>query len=488
MRNKALLFAASIAIGVLLDAWPISFAGERALQSQAREASRAPSAKIKKRVAAQRALAAIKRKPSVPSLQTSSELLIDADPSPIDRDRGFSILHIGDSHTSADFFTGEIRRKLQSRFGYGAPGYITAGHPHIGVRSASFKVTTSPGWTYKSIQRPDALTNSFWLSGYNSLANEPEEVMTFSSERPIEADVIEIETMKLPGGGSIEVSVDGKVVRQEDLSSDGALVPRVLKVSGFPRTGFNEFSIRVKTRGLVVISSVGVYSHREGLTYNSVGYVGATVNVLNKFDERLFTSDISRLNPKIVVLSFGTNEASNEQIDIPRYAAMYERAITTIQRQLPSAVIVIILPPDFNEASPECRKENIASSVCRPPPADVSTPRGQNSTWEGANAALEPARAQRAACVWHTPSKLADVRAAQKRIAEENGLLVWDWGRLVPSECGAHEWFMMNPPLMSRDHVHFTAEGYRRSAESFLGSLVPVVERISGLKASLSAK
>lgn len=488
MRNKALLFAASIAIGVLLNAWPLSFAGERPQQTLAREANRAPSAKIKKRVAAQRALAASKRKPSVPSLQASSELLIDADPNPIDRDRGFSILHIGDSHTSADFFTGEIRRKLQSRFGYGAPGYITAGHPHIGVRSASLKVTTSPGWTYKSIQRPDAQTNSFWLSGYNSLATEPDEVMTFSSERLIEADVIEIETMKLPNGGSIEVSIDGKVVRQEDLSSDGTLVPRVLKVSGFPRAGFNEFSIRTKSRGLVVLSSVGVYSYREGLTYNNVGYVGATVSVLNKFDERLFVSDISRLNPKIVVLSFGTNEASNDQLDIPHYTATYERVVTTIQKHLPSAVIVVILPPDFNEASPECRKENIASSICRPPPADVSTPRGQNSTWEAANAAIGPTRAQRAACVWHTPSKLADVRAAQKQVAMTNGLLVWDWGKLVPSECGAHEWFMMNPPLMSRDHVHFTAEGYKRSAESFLGSLIPVVERVSGLKAWLSAK
>ena len=51
--------------------------------------------------------------------------------------RGIVILQIGDSHTSADFLTGELRRRLQARYGRGAPGYITAGRPHIGVRTSS---------------------------------------------------------------------------------------------------------------------------------------------------------------------------------------------------------------------------------------------------------------------------------------------------------------------------------------------------------------
>src|SRR6185295_9703802 len=50
--------------------------------------------------------------------------------------RGLVILQIGDSHTSADFLTGELRRRLQAKYGAGAPGYITAGQPHIGVRSS----------------------------------------------------------------------------------------------------------------------------------------------------------------------------------------------------------------------------------------------------------------------------------------------------------------------------------------------------------------
>jgi hypothetical protein len=63
--------------------------------------------------------------------------------------RGLVILQLGDSHTAADFMTGELRKRLQARYGNGGAGYVTAGRPHIGVRTSALKVGISPGWTYK---------------------------------------------------------------------------------------------------------------------------------------------------------------------------------------------------------------------------------------------------------------------------------------------------------------------------------------------------
>ena len=65
--------------------------------------------------------------------------------------RGLVILQIGDSHTAADYFTAELRQKLQARYGNGGVGYLDAGKPHIGVRSGAMKVAASPGWTYHAI-------------------------------------------------------------------------------------------------------------------------------------------------------------------------------------------------------------------------------------------------------------------------------------------------------------------------------------------------
>ena len=192
--------------------------------------------------------------------------------------RSFTILHIGDSHTSADFLTGELRRRLQARYGRGAPGYITAGHPHIGVRTSSLKITASAGWTYKSLQRPDAVSAEFWLSGYNAVATAAGETMTFSSERPSTFDTIEIEVLRQPGGGAIEVQLDGVVETSYELKSS-KLEPVVIRLqpARAATEKVREISITTKGQGTVSLASVAIYNRQSGLTYNSVGYVGAQV-------------------------------------------------------------------------------------------------------------------------------------------------------------------------------------------------------------------
>jgi hypothetical protein len=65
--------------------------------------------------------------------------------------RPITILQLGDSHTSADFLTGEIRRRLQETYGNGGSGYVTAGRPHVGVLSSTLKISVSQGWTYQAL-------------------------------------------------------------------------------------------------------------------------------------------------------------------------------------------------------------------------------------------------------------------------------------------------------------------------------------------------
>jgi lysophospholipase L1-like esterase len=385
--------------------------------------------------------------------------------------RGLVILHIGDSHTSADFLTGELRRRLQARYGRGGTGYMTAGHPHIGVRSSTMKITASPGWTYKSLQRPDAHVGEFWLSGYDAIATAPGEIMSFASEQPLTFDMIEIEAVGQPGGGAIDIKLDGNVVTHYDLAAPRIepIIIRLLPVRG-PTERVREVSVTTTSPGTVSLGSVSIYNNHSGLTYNSVGYVGAQAMLLNKMSEKLFADDLARINPQIVILSFGTNEASNEHLDIAQYTKSYERIIGKISAALPAAAVVMILPPDFNELPTSCPKDKVAEAVCRRAPPEVNV---------AANTAATTALASAAECAWRTPAKLAQIRDAQRDIARRHGLVYWNWASIMPEgECGAHQWFTASPPLMSRDHVHFTAEGYRKSAEQFLNTLIPVIEKV----------
>jgi lysophospholipase L1-like esterase len=381
--------------------------------------------------------------------------------------RGLIILQIGDSHTSADFLTGELRRRLQARYGRGSPGYITAGHPHIGVRSSSLKIAASPGWTYKSLQRTDAVPAEFWLSGYNAVASAPGATMTFTSERPLIFDMIEIEVLRQPEGGTIDVKLDGVVETSYDLASrkPEPVVIRLLPVRGVTEK-IREISITTTGKGAVVIASVAIYNRQAGLTYNSVGYPGAQISLVNKLSNRLLANDLIRINPHIVVLSFGTNEASNESLDLAQYAKSYERVIDKIKTALPTAAIVVVSPPDFAELPAACRKEKAAQATCGRTPVDA----GAGAAANGAAGAAE--------CLWRTPARLHQIREVQREVANRQGLVYWNWASIMPKECGAHAWFTSSPQLMARDHVHFTIEGYRKSAEQFLNTLIPVIEKV----------
>ena len=377
--------------------------------------------------------------------------------------RGIVILQIGDSHTSADFLTGELRRRLQARYGGGAPGYVTAGHPHIGVRSSALKVTASSGWTYKSLQTTDAIASEFWLSGYNAIATAPGATMTFASDRPVSFETIEIEALRQPGGGKIDVKLDGVVETSYDLASPKTepVVIRLLPTRAATEK-VREVAITTTGGGPVSIASVAIYNKQNGLTFNSVGYPGAQASFVNKFNDTLLSNDLLRINPQIVILSFGTNEGSNDHLDLVKYRASYERIVSKINSTLPEASIVVIGPPDYSELSgATCRKE------------------GDRATCGRTERTSSAARAASAsACTWRTPPMLNQVREVQREIAERNGLVYWNWASIMPKECGAHRWYTASPQLIAKDHVHFTLEGYKKSADQFLRTLIPVIEKV----------
>jgi lysophospholipase L1-like esterase len=375
--------------------------------------------------------------------------------------RGLVILQIGDSHTAADYFTGELRQKLQARYGNGGVGYLDAGKPHIGVRSGAMKITASPGWTYHAIQRSDNIAE-FWLSGFNAVATASGEVLTFGSDTPVPFDSIEIEALRQPGGGAIDISLDGAVKSSADLGG-AAVEPVVLRLrpDGAPSDRVRQIEIRTRGTGVVSVASIGIYQKQSGVSYNNIGYPGATIDLVNKFDEKLMADGLRRLDPQIVVLVFGTNEASKPNLDAARYERNYEKAIARITAALPNVQIVLVGPPDGAERPPHCLGKGPADAACHPaPPSD-------GSLW------TEPAD-----CDWHTIAHLDLVRDIERKIAERHGFVYWNWATINPSQCAAHQLVNALPPLMTPDHVHFTPAGYVKGADLFLDVLIPVIEKL----------
>lgn len=373
--------------------------------------------------------------------------------------KGITILQLGDSHTAADFMTGELRRLLQAKYGDGGAGYLIAGRPHIGVRSSAFRVNASEGWTYEALQR-SAENSKFWLSGFNAIAKEDGETLNFRSETPSKFDRIEIQALRQPKGGTIEIKIDGVVQSEVALAGD---IREPVVIQMVPeRTGpeqLREISIATKGEGIVNLASVAIFNRQAGISYNSVGFPGATVDILNKFDEVIFENELRRLNPQIIVLAFGTNEGFNDALEIERYRESYERAIGKIRRALPHVTIVMMAPPDGARG---------------PKKQDGADEKNEKNAKKPAKAAK-----QEGPCGdWKTPANLNKVRDVQEQIAKRLNLVYWNWASIMPAECGADRWANASPPLVAKDRVHFTMEGYRQTAAQFLKVLLPVIEQV----------
>lgn len=383
----------------------------------------------------------------------------------VERPKGVAILQIGDSHTAADFMTGRLRELLQDDFGNGGPGYVIAGKPHVGVRSGTLKIDMSPNWSYRAVQKGDH-PSRFWMAGFDSVTSTPGAWMTFSSERPIDYDIIEIEAMRQPHAGSIDISIDGAVESRVSLDS-AEIEPVVIRLEPMRQSPDRLSRVKLTTvgEGTVLISSVTIRNRQRGVTVSSVGFPGATIDVVNKIDPVLFAYGLRRLDPKIVILAFGTNEGFDDKLDLDGYAQRFRKAVARVRSALPRATIVIVGPADAARQPRHCTgSANANAPNCRTtnePQAAPGTPPTSN----------EPCAA------WQTPPNLAQVRRVQKSIADSEHLLFWDWSSIMPETCGAHRWVTAAQPLMAKDHVHFTREGYARAAEELARHLRRLIAR-----------
>ena len=370
---------------------------------------------------------------------------------------GLTILQIGDSHTAADFFTGEVRQLLQARYGDGGIGYLNAGRPHPGVRSAIVKVNASPGWTYSALQKTSE-PEQFYLSGFNASASSAGESLAFASSQPAPFDMIEVEAVFGPNRGGVSIAIDDlpPVVHALDGAKTEKRVFRVTPSHGAPYD-FHKLTITSTGGGPVTIASVGVFNRSYGVSYSAIGFPGATVDIVNQLGAQLFGEELRRLDPQLVVLAFGTNEGFNDNLDIAKYSERYRIVLKKVHDNLPRARVIIVAPPNANRLPGRCKAE-------------------------GANASCRAKGGEDQGCFWSTPPLLDRVREVQRQIARQENHLFWNWGDVTPGDCGAHTLVNASPRLMTPDHVHFTGEGYRAGARAFTKFLIPVIEqmRLSG--------
>jgi lysophospholipase L1-like esterase len=395
--------------------------------------------------------------PSANSLSTGVTTYGELEPD-IFAPHRLTILQLGDSHTAADIFTGRVRERLQQAFGTGGDAYIVPGKPHVGVRSALFESDATDGWTYEALQKSDA-KRRFYLSGFNAIAHHAGAALSMRSRGGRGYDRVEVAFLKQPGGGRAEVLIDGTPTGSIDL--DGAADERAtlaLRAPTGEAAGFREISVRSLSDSPVTVTGVDVGREGDGVSFLSLGFPGATVQLLQHLTTENLADDLHRMAPDFVVLAFGTNEGFNDNLDIANYTAQYEQIVRRLMEVRPGVRIVIVGPPDAARPAGVCHGSGVGQECASAPAAQIAAGPGGGQ------------------CRFPTPPKLNLVREAQRKLADRLGAIFWDWSSVMPGPCGAQAWAAANPPLMAHDYVHMTLDGYKLSADRFADFLIPLIE------------
>lgn len=321
------------------------------------------------------------------------------------------ILHYGDSHTAADEWTGMLRMQFQMRFGEGGGGFSHAGQPFRGYRRLGQKSSMSKGWRSGGLLTREG-------DGFNGMSGISIETSQAGETISLDADcqATEIFYLKQPGGGSMRIVEDGAVV--ETVATDGELGAGYFRFDA-ASPGVSRRHFEIETLDDAPVRLFGwVTENERGVTYETLGINGAQADLSSRWNEDLLQSQIARRDPALIVLAYGTNEASNRDWNRSNYREAFSALIQRFRRIAPMASILVIGPPD---------------------------------------------RLHRVRRRWQPFDKMDSIVAAQREAAMENGCAFWDVRARMGGAGAMRKWVAAR--YAQRDHVHFTGPGYQLLGE-----------------------
>jgi lysophospholipase L1-like esterase len=328
------------------------------------------------------------------------------------------IIHYGDSHTAADILTAAIRNKLQFDFGNGGAGYLIARNPMTTTRKGVASGATS-GWTLDGIGKGTGNDGFYGLAGLSLTTNKANERLWIETS----CNSFDIYYLRFPGGGTIDITVDGVSVLDEPLSLDSELPgPDYFTHSMVAETN-HRIEVRTLTPGrtrILGIVAENITPH-AGISYDVMGINGARLDRIFNWNLNLFVDNLVQRNPNLIILAYGTNEVTDGDWSIQSYAQKLTAVVQRFRRAVPNASILILGPPDRADTPVATRK-------------------------------------------------LPQLIEAQRRAAKTAGAAYWCAYDAMGGAGSMQNWVKLG--LGQVDHVHLTKPGYSKLAEMFYADLM----------------
>lgn len=327
------------------------------------------------------------------------------------------IMHFGDSHAAADVLTADIRRHLQGDFGDGGAGWIVPKNP-MSTRRLGVTSGATSGWSIEGIGGRIAPHRIYGPAGIALSTSQPNERAWVEAS----GNHFELYYVRQPGGGRIDVLVDGRSVLDAPLSLSS---PRPEASHLFFDTpaanGRHRVEIRTLSEGQVSILGIVSEDITPGVVYDVLGVNGARASRILSWNQPALAAVLTDRKPDLIVLEYGTNEVADNGWTVASYQRLLAGLLRRLQSAAPEASLILLGPPD---------RSDLPVAVNRMP------------------LLIE----------------------AQRRAAFEAGAAFWSSYDAMGGAGSLNAWVAQG--LGQGDHVHLTRPGYNRIADYFYQDLM----------------
>ena len=333
------------------------------------------------------------------------------------------ILQIGDSHTAGDQISGQVRSRMQARFGRGGRGILPPGLPYVGYAPRQVSVAATGARYLPAPLIAGGTRVPMGLAGGQGRL-ETGDHLSLTPDPGVPLTAIGVCGQSGPDRWTLQIVPDIGLPSAIDFRRESA-GPLCVEVALSP--GDAALTL-VAVDAAVVLDDVRLWGE-GGLSLSNLGVVGSTLMDLEGRDAATVETQLRADPPDLILLAYGTNEGFDDDFDPLAYEQVLRRRIASLRQVAPDAVLMIMGAPD-----------GLRRRQTTPGPQRWSQSCGSEGEWQA-------------------PPALALVRDVQRRVSEDLGVAFWDWYGRMGGACSADRLAGTGEPLMRGDRVHFTATG-----------------------------
>jgi lysophospholipase L1-like esterase len=257
-----------------------------------------------------------------------------------------NIVHIGDSHIQADYFSGRMRERLQTFFlgGKGSRGFI---FPFKLIRSNNafnFAVNSTGAWTgCRNIERNKSCT--LGLAGAS--ATTTDSISSFSirlrkQDYP-SYDFNRVKVFHNMDSTSFDIETENYILKQEFVDSDSLGYTLFVMKNYYDSLTFYITKTDTIQKSFTLFG-INLENEDPGIIYHSIGVNGAEVESFLRCS--ILSYQLAKLKPDWVIVSLGTNDCYSTKCNMPALERNLLELIKLIRIAQPDVPILFTTPAD----------------------------------------------------------------------------------------------------------------------------------------------